>query len=133
MPFPAGGITDIIGRIIAEGMRQHLGQPVIVENAPGAGGTIGLTKIARATPDGYTFGIGQWTSQVGGSAMYNLTFDVHKDIQPIALVSVGPLWIVGRKDLPANNLTGAGRLAQEQSEGDRRDHRGRQRRASVPA
>jgi tripartite-type tricarboxylate transporter receptor subunit TctC len=104
VPFPAGGITDIIGRIIAEGMRQHLGQPVIVENAPGAGGTIGLTRIARATPDGYTFGIGQWTSQVGGSAMYNLTFDVHKDIQPIALVSVGPLWIVGRKDLPANNL-----------------------------
>src|ERR1700754_2090350 len=69
VPFPAGGITDIIGRIVAEGMRQQLGQPVVVENAPGAGGTIGLTRIARATPDGYTFGIGQWTSQVGGSAM----------------------------------------------------------------
>jgi tripartite-type tricarboxylate transporter receptor subunit TctC len=104
VPFPAGGITDIIARIVAEGMRQHLGQTVIVENMAGAGGTIGLTRIARATPDGYTIGIGQWTSQVGGSAMYNLPFDVHKDLQPISLLSIGPLWIVGRKNLPANNL-----------------------------
>jgi tripartite-type tricarboxylate transporter receptor subunit TctC len=104
VPFPAGGITDIIARIVAEGMRQHLGQTVIVENVPGAGGTIGLTRLERATPDGYTIGIGQWTSQVGGSAMYNLPFDVHKDLQPISLVSEGPLWIIGRKDLPANNL-----------------------------
>ncbi|HLH91055.1 MAG TPA: tripartite tricarboxylate transporter substrate-binding protein [Xanthobacteraceae bacterium] len=105
VPFPAGGITDIIARIVAEGMRAHLGQTVIVENVPGAGGTIGLTRLARATPDGYTVGIGQWTSQVGGSAMYNLPFDVHNDLQPISLVSEGPLWIIGRKDLPANNLT----------------------------
>ena len=72
VPFPAGGITDIIARIVAEGMRQHLGQTVIVENVPGAGGTIGTTKLARATADGYTIGIGQWTSHVGGGAMYNL-------------------------------------------------------------
>src|SRR5215831_10309322 len=104
VPFPAGGITDISARIVAEGMRQRLGQTVIVENMPGAGGTIGLTRLARATPDGYTIGIGQWTSQVGGSAMYKLPFDVHNDLQPIALTSVGPLWLVGRKDLPANNL-----------------------------
>ena len=104
VPFPAGGITDIIARIVAEGMRQHLGQAVIVENVPGAGGTIGTTKLARATPDGYTVGIGQWTSHVGGGAMYNLPFDLHKDLQPISLVSVGPLWIIGRKTLPANNL-----------------------------
>ena len=104
VPFPAGGITDIIARIVAEGMRQHLGQTVIVENVPGAGGTIGTTKLARATPDGYTIGIGQWTSHVGGGAMYNLPFDLHKDLQPISLVSVGPLWIIGRKTLPANNL-----------------------------
>src|SRR5690348_7086832 len=77
VPFPAGGITDISARIVAEGMRQRLGQTVIVENVPGAGGTIGLTRLARATPDGYTIGIGQWTSQVGGSVMYKLPFDVH--------------------------------------------------------
>jgi tripartite-type tricarboxylate transporter receptor subunit TctC len=104
VPFPAGGITDITARIVAEGMRAHLGQPVIVENVPGAGGTIGVTRLARATPDGYTIGIGQWTSHVGGGAMYNLPFDLHKDLQPISLVSVGPLWIIGRKTLPANNL-----------------------------
>jgi len=105
VPFPAGGITDITARIVAEGLRQRLGQSVIVENMPGAGGTIGLTRLARAMPDGYTIGIGQWTSQVGGSAMYKLPFDVHTDLQPIALTTVGPLWIVGRKDLPASNLT----------------------------
>jgi tripartite-type tricarboxylate transporter receptor subunit TctC len=104
VPFPAGGITDITARIVAEGMRQHLGQTVIVENLPGAGGTIGVTKLARATPDGYTIGIGQWTSHVGGGVMYNLPFDLHKDLQPISLTSVGPLWIIGRKTLPANNL-----------------------------
>jgi tripartite-type tricarboxylate transporter receptor subunit TctC len=104
VPFPAGGITDITARIIAEGMRTTLGQPVVVENVPGAGGTIGVTKLARATPDGYTIGIGQWTSHVGGGAMYNLPFDMHKDLQPLALTSAGPLWIIGRKTLPAGNL-----------------------------
>jgi tripartite-type tricarboxylate transporter receptor subunit TctC len=104
VPFPAGGITDIIARIVAEGLRKQLGQTVIVENVAGAGGTIGVTKLQRSAPDGYTIAIGQWTSQVGGGAMYNLPFDMHKDLQPLALVSTAPLWIIGRKDLPANNL-----------------------------
>ena len=104
VPFPAGGITDIIARIVADGLRNSLGQPVVVENVGGAGGTIGLTKLVRATPDGYTIGIGQWTSNVGSGAMYNLTFDLLNDIQPISLVSFAPLWIIGRKDLPAANM-----------------------------
>jgi len=104
VPFPAGGITDIIARIVAEGMRANLGQPVVVENVAGAGGTIGVSRLARATPDGYTIGIGQWTSHVGGSVMYNLPFDMHRDLQPISVLTSGPLWIVGRKDLPANNV-----------------------------
>jgi tripartite-type tricarboxylate transporter receptor subunit TctC len=104
VPFPAGGITDIIARIVAEGMRNALGQPVVVENVAGAGGTIGVTRLARATPDGYTIGVGQWTSHVGGSLMYNLPFDMHTDLQPISVLTAGPLWIVGRKDLPANNV-----------------------------
>jgi tripartite-type tricarboxylate transporter receptor subunit TctC len=104
VPFPAGGITDIIARIVAEGMRTALGQPVVAENVTGAGGTIGLTRLVRATPDGYTIGIGQWTSNVGGGAMYNLSFDMLKDLEPISLVASGPLWIIGRKDLPAGSV-----------------------------
>jgi tripartite-type tricarboxylate transporter receptor subunit TctC len=104
IPFPAGGITDIVARIVSERMRASLGQPVIPENVGGAGGTIGLTKLVRAAPDGYTVGIGQWTSNVGSGAMYNLPFDLLNDVQPISLLTFGPLWIIGRKDLPASNV-----------------------------
>src|SRR6266849_3942091 len=104
VPFPAGGITDIIARLVAEHMRASLGEPVIAENVSGAGGTIGLTRLYRAAPDGYTIGIGQWTSNVGGSAMYQLPFDVQTDLQPISMLSIGTQWIIGRKDLPATTL-----------------------------
>src|SRR5215471_11994498 len=64
VPLGVGGSTDVIGRIMAEGMRAVLGQPVIVENTTGAGGTIGVGRVARAAPDGYTIGIGQWGTNV---------------------------------------------------------------------
>src|ERR1700742_2939794 len=60
VPLAPGGSTDVIARIMAEGMRTALGQTIVVENTTGAGGTIGVGRLARATPDGYTFGIGQW-------------------------------------------------------------------------
>jgi tripartite-type tricarboxylate transporter receptor subunit TctC len=104
VPFPAGGVTDIIARIVGDHLRVSLGQPVIAENVAGAGGTIGLTRLFRSAPDGYTIGIGQWTSNVGGGAMYQLPFDLRTDLQPLSLVSVGTMWIIGRKDLPAQNL-----------------------------
>ena len=104
VPFPAGGITDIIARLVADRMRTSLGQPVIAENVGGAGGTIGVTRLYRSAPDGYTIGIGQWTSNVGGSAMYQLPFDVQTDLQPISMLSIGTQWIIGRKDLPVQNL-----------------------------
>jgi tripartite-type tricarboxylate transporter receptor subunit TctC len=104
VPFPAGGITDIIARIVSERLRTALGEPVIAENVGGAGGTIGLGRLFRAAPDGYTIGIGQWTSNVGSGAMYSLPFDLLNDFEPISLVSFGPLWIIGRKDLPAKDM-----------------------------
>jgi len=104
VPFPAGGVTDIIARIVGDHLRVSLGQPVIAENVAGAGGTIGLTRLFRSAPDGYTIGIGQWTSNVGGGAMYQLPFDLLTDLQPLSLLSIGTMWIIGRKDLPAQNL-----------------------------
>jgi len=103
VPFPAGGITDIVARLVAERMKTTLGQPVIVENIGGAGGTIGVTRLARSAPDGYTIAIAQWTSHVGAAVMYQVPFDYRTDFEPISMLSVGPLWIIGRKDFPANN------------------------------
>lgn len=72
VPFPPGGVTDTVGRVLAERMKETLGQSVVVENMSGAGGTIGSARVARAAPDGYTILIGQWTSHVGGGALYTL-------------------------------------------------------------
>src|SRR5712664_2509490 len=89
VPFPPGGSTDTAARIIGERMRQPLGQTVVIENVGGAGGTIGVGRVARATPDGYTIDIGQWDTHVG-SIIYPLTYDLQKDFQPIGLLSVNP-------------------------------------------
>jgi tripartite-type tricarboxylate transporter receptor subunit TctC len=104
VPFTAGGPTDLVGRIIADRIKTGLGQPVVVENVPGAGGSIGAARVAKAAPDGYTLIVGQWSSHVGAGAMYSLSFHPVEDFAPVALLTSSPLWIVGRKDLPANNL-----------------------------
>jgi tripartite-type tricarboxylate transporter receptor subunit TctC len=103
VPFPPGGSTDVAARIMAERMRPSLGQPIIVENIGGAGGSIGVGRVARAAPDGYTIDIGQWDTHVG-SIIYKLDYDLEKDFEPIALVSNNPQLIVAKKDLPADNL-----------------------------
>ena len=105
VPFPPGGSTDVVGRILAERMRPLLGQPVVIENVGGAGGSIGVGRVARAAPDGYTIDIGQWDTHVGG-VIYNLTYDLQKDFEPIGLVSINPQLMVGRKSLPADDLKG---------------------------
>ena len=104
VPLAAGGSTDVIGRIMAEGMRASLGQPLIVENTAGAGGTIGVGRVARAMPDGYTMLIGQWGTNVASGAIYGLNFDLMKDFEPIALIATQPFLIVSRKTMPANDL-----------------------------
>src|SRR5476651_669964 len=103
VPFPPGGSTDIAARIMGERMRAPLGQSVIIENVGGAGGSIGVRRVARGTPDGYTIDIGQWDTYVG-SIIYSLDYDLQKDFEPIGLVTVNPQLLVARKDLPADDL-----------------------------
>jgi tripartite-type tricarboxylate transporter receptor subunit TctC len=104
VPLSVGGSTDVIGRLIAEGMRPHLGQAIVVENTSGAGGTIGVGRVARAAPDGYTILIGQTGTNVATGAIYSLSFDLEKDFAPIGLIATQPFMIVGKKATPANNL-----------------------------
>ncbi len=103
VPFPPGGSTDAAARIMAERMRETLGQPVVIENVGGAGGSIGVGRLARSAPDGYTFDIGQWDTHVG-SIIYKLDYDLEKDFEPIALVSNNPQLMVAKNDLPAKTL-----------------------------
>jgi len=105
VPFPPGGSTDVAARIMAEKMRPLLGQPVIIENVGGAGGSIAVGRLARAAPDGHTIDIGQWDTHVG-SIIYPLTYDLQKDFEPIGLVSVNPQLMVAKKALPADDLKG---------------------------
>jgi len=104
VPFPPGGPTDTFGRIMAEHMGQTLGQPVIIENVGGSNGTIGVRRVARAAADGYTIGIGQWSTNVVNGAVYDLPYDLLKDFAPVARLVSGPQLLVANKDLPANNL-----------------------------
>lgn len=104
VPFPAGGPTDTLARILADPMRLSLGQPVIVENVTGAGGTIGVGRAARAAPDGYTLSVGIWPTHVLNGAIYALQYDVQKDFEPVALLASNPQLIVARNAMPANNL-----------------------------
>ena len=110
VPFPPGGSTDVVGRIMAERMRPLLGQPLIIENVGGAGG-IAVRRVARAAPDGYTIDIGQWDTHVG-SVIYPLTYDLQKDFEPIGLISINPQ--PGRQDAAGGRPQGAGGLDEGQ-------------------
>jgi tripartite-type tricarboxylate transporter receptor subunit TctC len=104
VPFPAGGPTDTLGRVLADRMRSALGQSVIIENLTGAAGTIGSAHVARSSPDGYTLILGHWQTHVVNGATYSLPFDVVTDFEPIALIADCPMWLVGKSALPANNM-----------------------------
>ena len=106
VPFAAGGPVDTYARILSERMRVSLGQPVIVENVAGAGGSIGVGRVARAVPDGYTIVIGIWSTHVANGAIYSLKYDVLNDFEPISLHGSNPQVIVARKSLPATDLKG---------------------------
>ncbi len=104
VPFPAGGPADALARIMSERMRTSLGQPLIIENLGGAGGSIAITRVARATPDGYTLCIGNWTSHVGAPVIYPIQFDILQDMEPVSLLPIAPLSIAAHRAVPASNL-----------------------------
>jgi tripartite-type tricarboxylate transporter receptor subunit TctC len=105
-PFPPGGSTDAVARVMAQRMAQSLGQAVVVENVSGAGGSIGAGRVARASPDGYTMVIGQWDNLVANGVVYNLNYDLQKDFAPIGLLSINPQLLLARKGVPADDLKG---------------------------
>ena len=104
VPYAAGGPTDTIARIMAERLRASLGQIVMVENTTGAAGTLGVGRVARAAPDGYTMSIGHWGTHVVNPAIYALQYDTFNDFEPVAMIATNPQLIVAKKNLPAKDL-----------------------------
>jgi len=103
--FPPGGPTDALARLLAKGMETSLHQPIVVEIAAGASGTLATARVVHAVPDGYTIGIGNWTSHVGSPAVYSLDYDVQKDLQPISLLAASPLVILGKNEIAPKSAT----------------------------
>ena len=104
VPYPPGGVTDILGRALGQFIGDQLGQPVIVDNRPGAGGAIGTEVIAKSAPDGYTFGLGASSTHVLNPLLYKLNYDPVKDFAPIGLVAATPLVMVVNPQTPVSNV-----------------------------
>jgi tripartite-type tricarboxylate transporter receptor subunit TctC len=103
-PFPPGGPSDSLARILSGPLEAALGQPIVIENVGGAGGTVGVCRAARAEADGYTLLIGQWSTQVVNPATYKLDYDIVDSFAPVALLANTPQMIIARKDFPANDV-----------------------------
>ena len=106
VPFAAGGPTDVLARLLGERVRAALGQPVLIENVTGAGGSIGVGRVAAAPPDGYTIGTGHFGTHVANGAVYPLKYDLLHDLDPVALLPSNPMVVVVRKNFPAADLKG---------------------------
>jgi tripartite-type tricarboxylate transporter receptor subunit TctC len=105
-PFPAGAPVDAVGRIIAERMRLSLGQPIVIENVSGGGGSIAVGRAARAAADGYTISLGNVSSHVMAAAIQTVQYDVLNDFEPVVLLASNPQLIVSRNSVPATDLKG---------------------------
>jgi tripartite-type tricarboxylate transporter receptor subunit TctC len=106
VPFSAGGPTDVVARIVAEGMKASLGQTVIIEDVAGADGTIGVGRAVRAAPDGYTLSAGQLGTHVLNGAVYSLPYDLVKDFEPISLLGSNAYVLITNSAFPAKDLSG---------------------------
>lgn len=105
VPTSAGGPPDTLARLLAEPMRASLGQPIVVENATGAGGTAGVARVVRAAPDGYTLSLGHFNSHVISSITYN-AYDLLNDLEPVAGLVIAPMVFVARQALPVHDMRG---------------------------
>ena len=106
LPLAPGGALDVLGRILAPRMAASLGKAIILENVPGANGSLGVGRVARASPDGYTLVIGYWGTHVANGAIYALKYDVLNDFEPVSLLATQPFLIVAKKAMPADDLKG---------------------------
>src|ERR1700748_2672615 len=106
VPFPAGGATDILARVLGERLGSILGQPIVVENVGGAAGTIAVARAVRAPADGYMLSIGTSTTHMLTAALYDLSFSLLTDLDPVIMIGSEPLLVVAKKDLPVNDLKG---------------------------
>jgi tripartite-type tricarboxylate transporter receptor subunit TctC len=104
IPLAAGGAVDTLVRTLIEPMRAALGQPVLVENMGGAGGTTGINRVAKAAADGYTVSVGTWGTHVVNAFVYSPPYDLAKDFEPVALLPNVPHWFIARKNLPPADL-----------------------------
>src|SRR6516225_6089528 len=103
-PIAAGSSSDVAGRLVAERMGTALGQPITIENVPGADGSIGVGRVARARPDGYTIEFGFLSANVLNGAFYSLPYDLLGDLTPISPVATVPLVLYAKASLPAKDL-----------------------------
>ena len=104
VPYPPGGVTDILGRMLGQALGEPLDQPVIIDNRPGAGGALGADAVAKSAPDGYTILLGASSTHVLNPLLYKLAYDPVKDFAPVGLVAATPLVLVVGPQVPAANL-----------------------------
>ncbi|MEO6842529.1 MAG: tripartite tricarboxylate transporter substrate binding protein BugD [Bradyrhizobium sp.] len=104
VPFSAGGPSDAMARVLAERMQRSLGQTVLIENVTGAGGSLGVGRVVRAAPDGYTIGFGHLGTNVANGAIYKLGYDLVTDLEPVVMLPSNPMIIVSRNTIPAKTL-----------------------------
>jgi tripartite-type tricarboxylate transporter receptor subunit TctC len=104
VPFSAGGPSDAMMRILAERMQRTLGQTITIENVTGAGGSLGVGRVVRSPPDGYTVGFGHLGTHVANGAIYKLGYDLVTDLEPVVLLPSNPMIIVSKNAVPAKSL-----------------------------
>ena len=104
VPFAAGGPSDAMARILGDRMKTVLGQPLVIENVTGAGGSVGVGRVVRSPADGYTIGFGHLGTHVANGAVYKLGYDLVADLEPIVMLPSNPMIVVSKNDVPAKTL-----------------------------